>query len=80
LDNLKLLQGRWGLPKYRNRGIFYLRRYWLKPWRFNGPRFCLACAWVFSNRACPGLSRRLNTSISFEFDPPPERPAPVRLP
>lgn len=65
--NLALFLARWGppggVPSFRNRGFFYWGRYWNRPWRFNGPKLCLALAWMITNRACDNLSRRLGTTL-----------------
>jgi GT2 family glycosyltransferase len=63
-ENLRLFMARWGHePSFRNRGLVYLQRYWNRPWRFNGPRLCLALAWATTGRSCDILARRLKTTI-----------------
>jgi GT2 family glycosyltransferase len=65
--NMQLFMSRWGRghgnPGYRLRGIAYILRYWNCPWCFNGPKLCLALAWVASNQACPRIAGWLETSI-----------------
>ena len=63
-ENLRLFLSRWGRePTFRQRGLAYLQRYWDRPWRFNGPRLCLALAWAVTGRPCASLARRLDTTI-----------------
>jgi len=63
-ENFRLFMARWGREaSFRNRGLVYLQRYWNRPWRFNGPRLCLALAWAATGRSCDLLARRLKTTI-----------------
>jgi GT2 family glycosyltransferase len=63
-ENFRLFMSRWGRDaSFRNRGLVYLQRYWNRPWRFNGPRLCLAIAWATTGRSCDLLARRLKTTI-----------------
>jgi GT2 family glycosyltransferase len=63
-ENFRLFMARWGREaSFRNRGLVYLQRYWNRPWRFNGPRLCLALAWATTGRSCDLLARRLKTTI-----------------
>ncbi|HTQ29910.1 MAG TPA: glycosyltransferase family 2 protein [Opitutaceae bacterium] len=65
-QNLRLFLSRWGRePTFRQRGLAYLQRYWDRPWRFNGPRLCLALAWAVTGRPCDGFARRLETTIKL---------------
>jgi GT2 family glycosyltransferase len=64
-ENFRLFMARWGrAPTFRYRGLVYLQRYWNRPWRFNGPRLCLALAWATTGRSCDLLARRLKTTIN----------------
>jgi GT2 family glycosyltransferase len=67
--NIQLFLSRWGRsqgnPSHRIRGIDYLLRHWYCPWYFNGPKLCLALAWVASNRACTRIAGRLGASIKL---------------
>jgi GT2 family glycosyltransferase len=63
-ENFRLFMARWGRePTFRYRGLVYLQRYWNRPWRFNGPRLCLALAWATTGRSCDTLARCLKTTI-----------------
>ena len=61
-QNLRLFLQRWGWPEKpptsRWLGYCYLRRYWWRPWRYNGPKFRLACARLITNRPCDVLIAR----------------------
>jgi GT2 family glycosyltransferase len=64
-ENFRLFMSRWGgEPTFRRRGLVYLQRYWKRPWRYNGPRLCLALAWAGTNRSCDILARCLKTTIN----------------
>ncbi|HWA87215.1 MAG TPA: glycosyltransferase family 2 protein [Opitutus sp.] len=56
-DNLRLFRGRWRPPPPSSRfiGLRYLARYWIRPWRYNGPKLLLALARIATNRPCDFL-------------------------
>ena len=69
-DNLKFFLDRWGWPEggpsYRTRGINYMGRHWLRPWKYNGGKLVLALAWLFSGHSCMALQRRLQVTIDYK--------------
>lgn len=68
--NLRLFLDRWGWPgdgpSYRRRGLNYVARHGLRPWRYNGPKLLLALAWLATGRACAPWERWLGVTIKYK--------------
>lgn len=68
--NLRLFLERWGWPdkgpSQRIRGLNYLGRHWLRPWRFNGGKLLLALAWLFSGGPCKSIQEKLGVTIEYK--------------
>jgi len=68
--NLRLFLDRWGWPgagpSYRRRGLNYVGRHGMRPWRFNGPKLLLAVAWLATNRPCSNWERWLGVTINYK--------------
>ena len=59
-ENRRLFLQRWSPahPSSRLVGWSYVSRYWLRPWRYNGPKLLLALARIVTNRPCGSLVAR----------------------
>lgn len=68
--NLKLFLDRWGWPgggpSHRIRGLNYIGRHWLRPWRYNGGKLVLAVAWLISGKPCTSLQEHLQVTIEYK--------------